>query len=206
MLLEDFGDQAQGDTRRYLDVIMSNARRMGQLIDDLLSFSRLGRKALESSEIEMDALVKDVIAELRLLNPERALEFRVAALPPSKGDPAMFKQVWTNLVSNAVKYTRGREPAIIQIDAQSNDRELVYSIQDNGVGFQMEFVHKLFGVFQRLHSHKEFEGTGVGLALVQRIVQRHGGRVWADSKVGSGATFSFALPKERRPNEVLGQR
>jgi PAS domain S-box-containing protein len=198
MLLEDFGTQAKGDARRYLDVIMANARKMGQLIDDLLAFSRMGRKSLESLLIDMDKLVKDVVEELRQQSPGRSLEFRIGALPSAQGDPAMFRQVCTNLLSNAVKYSRGRDPAVIAVGAEENEKEVVYSVSDNGVGFEMEFAHKLFGVFQRLHSTKEFEGTGVGLALVQRIVQRHGGRVWADGKVGTGATFYFALPKERR--------
>ncbi|HEV3027499.1 MAG TPA: ATP-binding protein, partial [Planctomycetota bacterium] len=197
MLIEDFGEQAQGDTRRYLDVIVGNTRKMGQLIDDLLSFARMGRKSLETSTIDMGGMVKEIVAEQTQQNPDRSLEFRVGALPPAKGDPAMFRQVWTNLISNAVKYSRGRSPAQVDIEAKSAGNEVTYSVKDNGVGFEMEFAHKLFGVFQRLHSDREFEGTGVGLALVARIVQRHGGRVWADSKVGSGATFSFALPISR---------
>lgn len=196
MLLEDFGPQAEGEAKRYLDVIRGNARRMGQLIDDLLAFSQMGKKSLESFRIKMDGLLEEVIAEVRQQNPDRALDFRLSPLPALRGDPAMFRQVWTNLVSNAVKYSRGRQPAVIEIGAREEEKELVYWIRDNGVGFEMEFAHKLFGVFQRLHSPKEFEGTGVGLALVQRIVQRHGGRIWAESKVGAGATFSFALPKE----------
>ncbi|HLY73342.1 MAG TPA: ATP-binding protein [Planctomycetota bacterium] len=197
MLVEDFGDQAKGDVRRYLDVIVGNTRRMGQLIDDLLSFARMGRKSLETSTIDMDAMVKDVVADLSQQNPDRALEFRVGFLPPAQGDTAMFRQVWTNLISNAVKYSRGRAPAQVEIQARKAEHEIVYSVRDNGVGFDMQYSHKLFGVFQRLHSDKEFEGTGVGLALVARIVQRHGGRVWADGKLGDGATFSFALPATR---------
>jgi len=154
----------------------------------------------------MGDLVKQVVAELRQLSPERALEFRVGALPATTGDRAMFRQVWANLLSNAVKYSRGRDPAVIEVGAQENETEMAYFVRDNGVGFEMEYAHKLFGVFQRLHSPKEFEGTGVGLALVQRIVQRHGGRVWAESKVGSGATFHFALPKEPRGEGPSGQR
>lgn len=194
MLLEDFGDQAQGDTRRYLDIIVANTRKMGQLIDDLLAFARMGRKTLETSRIDMNALVKDVVEEQRQQSPDRALDIRVGSLPPAQGDPAMFRQVCTNLVSNAIKYTRGRSPAVIEIGARAEPKETVYFVKDNGVGFEMEFAHKLFGVFQRLHAEKDFEGTGVGLALVHRIVQRHGGRVWADGKVGVGATFAFALP------------
>jgi PAS domain S-box-containing protein len=195
MLLEDFGPQAQGEARRYLDVIMGNARRMGQLIDDLLSFARMGKKSLETFSIDMNAQVQDTIAELKQQNPDRELDFRTTPLPSTQGDPAMFRQVWTNLLSNAVKYSRGRQPAIIEIGAREEPMETIYYVKDNGVGFEMEFAHKLFGIFQRLHSAKEFEGTGVGLALVQRIIQRHGGRVWADSTVGSGATFLFALPR-----------
>jgi len=117
----------------------------------------------------------------------------------------MFRQVWTNLISNAVKYSRGRSPAQVDIEAKAGGNEVTYSVKDNGVGFEMEFAHKLFGVFQRLHSDKEFEGTGVGLALVARIVQRHGGRVWAESKVGAGATFSFALPVSRNGGNRLAE-
>ena len=197
MLIEDFGGQVQGDARRYLDTIVEGTRRMGQLIDDLLSFSKMGRKALETSPIDMGNMVQEVVAELRQQNPDRALEFRVGKLPQTVGDPAMMRQVWTNLVSNAVKYSRGREPAVIEVGAREDQNEVTYFVKDNGVGFDMEFVHKLFGVFQRLHSSKEFEGTGVGLALVQRIIQRHGGRVRAESKIGDGAIFSMALPKNR---------
>ena len=168
---------------------------MGQLIDDLLSFARMGKKELEKSRVDMDTQVKDTIEDLKQQTPDRELDFRIAPLPAIRGDPAMFRQVWTNLISNAVKYSRGRQPAIIEIGARQENGESVYYVKDNGVGFEMEFAHKLFGVFQRLHSAKDFEGTGVGLALVQRIIQRHGGRVWAESKVGEGATFLFAIPK-----------
>jgi PAS domain S-box-containing protein len=200
MLIEDFGDQAVGESRRYLDVIVQNTRRMGQLIDDLLSFSRMGRKSLETSSLDMNSLMKSVIEDLRQQHPDRPLDIRVEDLPRTKGDLAMFRQVCANLISNAIKYTRGREPTVIEIGARVDEKEVSYYVKDNGVGFEMEFAHKLFGVFQRLHSSKEFEGTGVGLALVQRIVQRHGGRVWAEGKVGEGATFYFALPRDRRVN------
>ncbi len=196
MLIEDFGDKAQGESKRYLDVIVANTRRMSQLIDDLLAFAKLGRKTIDTAPIDMEILIREVVADQRQQLSGRDVDIRIAPLPPARGDVAMFRQVFANLVSNAIKYTRGRSPAIIEIGAQVGDSEAVYSIKDNGVGFEMQFAHKLFGVFQRLHSQKEFEGTGVGLALVARIVQRHGGRVWADGKVGSGATFFVALPKE----------
>ncbi|HLY09272.1 MAG TPA: ATP-binding protein [Planctomycetota bacterium] len=206
MLLEDYGNQLEGDARRYLDNITSNTRKMGQLIDDLLSFARLGRKALESSPIELDQMAREVFDELRQLTPDRPIDLRLGPLPSVTGDPAMFRQVFTNLISNAIKYTRGRSPAVIEIGSRADSKEVTVYVRDNGVGFEMEFAGKLFGVFQRLHSAKEFEGTGVGLALVQRIVQRHGGRTWAEGKVGEGACFYFALPTKGHADQGKQQR
>lgn len=202
MLLEDYVDRLDGEGKRYLEVIGANTRRMGQLIDDLLDFSRMGRKALLMSPLDMEGIVKQVCDEARAAAPDRRIEFRIAPLPPANGDAAMFRVVFGNLVSNAVKYSKGRDPAIVEIGARPEPTETVYFVKDNGVGFQMEYAHKLFGVFQRLHRSEEFEGTGVGLALVQRIVQRHGGRVWAEGRVGAGATISFALPRHAAGGDV----
>jgi len=194
MLIEDCQDQLNSEGRRYLDVINENALKMGKLIDDLLAFSRLGRMAVKKSSIDMEGLAKEVFADLSALNPERKLELKVLALPSGYGDLAMLRQVFVNLISNAIKYTRGRDPAVIEIGAKSDLNETVYHVRDNGVGFEMEYADKLFGVFQRLHSAEEFEGTGVGLALVERIIKKHGGRVSGEGRVNEGATFYFTLP------------
>ena len=199
MLLEDYATALDGEGRRFLEVISTNTQRMGQLIDDLLDFSRMGRKALLMSPLDMEALVTQVCEEARQAAADRPIEFRIGSLPPAHGDSAMFRVVIGNLISNAVKYSKGRTPAIVEVGSRSDEKETTYYVKDNGVGFQMEYAHKLFGVFQRLHAAHEFEGTGVGLALVQRIIQRHGGRVWAEGRVNEGATISFALPRRPAP-------
>jgi PAS domain S-box-containing protein len=203
MLVEDCQDQLNSEGRRYLDVINENALKMGKLIDDLLSFSRVGRLAVKKSSIDMEGLAKEVFADLQALNPERKANLQVLALPWGYGDPAMLRQVFVNLLSNAIKYTRGRDPVVIEIGANVDVKETVYYVRDNGVGFDMQYADKLFGVFQRLHSTEEFEGTGVGLALVERIILKHGGRVWGEGKVNEGATFYFALPKVRSTSTPL---
>jgi PAS domain S-box-containing protein len=196
MVIEDYSAQLHEEARRKLGVIHSEAQRMSRLIDDLLTFSRLGRAQVHPEPIDMQALARETFAELQELGTNhRNIEFNVQPLPAALGTQAMVRQVWTNLISNALKFTRGRPVAKIEIgsrpDAEGNT---VYFIKDNGVGFDMRHVGKLFGVFQRLHSDKEFEGTGAGLALVQRIISRHGGRVWAEAEQGKGATFFFTLP------------
>jgi PAS domain S-box-containing protein len=201
MLTEDCADRLDDEGRRYLQVIIANTHKMGQLIDDLLAFSRMGRKSLEASSLDMESMARAVFAELREQHSDRSIEGRIDALPPGRGDPAMFRQVFVNLISNAIKYSRGRDPAVIEIGARIEPKETVYFVRDNGVGFEMDYAHKLFGVFQRLHTSQEFEGTGVGLALVQRIVQRHGGRVWAEGTPGHGATFYFTQAKA---SEAIG--
>ena len=195
-VLEDYADQLDAPGRRYLGLIRENAANMGQLIDDLLAFSRLGRQPMARTTIQLDQLARAVFDELQVINPGRVIEFTVEPLPPAFGDRAMIHQVLANLLSNAVKFTRHRDPACIHVGALVQDGETVYYVQDNGAGFDMQYAHKLFGVFQRLHTTSEFEGTGVGLALVQRIVGRHGGRIWAESQVGAGATFYVTLPHE----------
>jgi PAS domain S-box-containing protein len=194
MLVEDCGEVVPEQGRRYLDVIGKNVQKMSQLIDDLLAFSKLGRKPIQLVAVDMTKLAEEAAAECREATASRSVEILVSALPATRGDLAMLRQVWLNLVSNAVKYSRAKDHAVVKITSRAADSEVTYEVEDNGVGFDMAHVGKLFGVFQRLHAAKDFEGTGVGLALVQRIVERHGGRVWAEGAVGKGATFRFSLP------------
>ena len=195
LLVTSTAGHLDSEQERLLQVIQSNAQKMGQLISDLLAFSRMGRQELRKSNVNMEQLAQAVFAELRAANPDRSLEILMEAIPPALGDPSMLRQVWFNLLSNAVKFTRGRDPARIEISSQTEGGMNLYSVKDNGVGFDMHYTEKLFGVFQRLHSTREFEGTGVGLALVQRVIHRLGGKVQADGIVGEGATFTFTLPK-----------
>lgn len=196
VLLEDYIDKLDDDGKRYLNIIGSNTKKMGQLIDDLLLFSRLGRQEIRRSDINMEKLAKTVFEELKLAVPERKVQNIINTLFPAQGDQAMIRQVLVNLLSNSIKFTRPKETAVIEVDGRSEGDENIYAIKDNGVGFDMKYVNKLFGVFQRLHTSEEFEGTGVGLAIVQRIIHRHLGRVWAEGKVGEGATFYFSLPRK----------
>jgi signal transduction histidine kinase len=197
VLLEDYIDNLDEEGKRVLNVIRNNTQKMGQLIDDLLLFSRLGRQGISPSDIRMTELAKGVFEEIKPPANERNLQFNMKTLPLAQGDRSMMKQVFANLLSNAIKFTRPREMATIEIGGTNDGAENIYYVKDNGVGFDMEYVNKLFGVFQRLHSAVEFEGTGVGLAIVQRIIHRHGGRVWAEGKVGEGATFYFSLPAKK---------
>ena len=194
MLAEDAAPLLDAESLRRLDVVQREARRMGVLIDDLLRFSRLGRQPLERSVVDMTAMVREVADEVRRDAPGRQIDIQIAELPQVEGDPALLRQVWLNLLGNACKFTGTRERAEITIDGTASIDEVVYRVRDNGVGFDMAYADKLFGVFQRLHAQDAFEGTGVGLALSQRIVNRHGGRIWATGDVDHGATFAFALP------------
>lgn len=196
MLIEDYADQLDDEGRRKLGVVRSESQRMAQLIDDLLAFSRISRQKTEHEAIDMHTMAREVFEELAALDPERKLRLDLQPLPPVQGTRAMIRQVLVNLISNAIKFTKGREPGEITIGVREDGAgERIYFVGDNGAGFDMRHASKLFGVFQRLHGQHEFAGTGVGLALVQRIVQRHGGRVWAEAEVGRGATFFFTLPK-----------
>jgi PAS domain S-box-containing protein len=194
ILLQEHTAQLDPQARRYFQRIRDAAQRMGQLIDDLLKFSRLSRQPLNKRPVRVADMIREMLDELRPDYEPRRVEFILGELPACQADPAMLRQVWVNLLSNALKYTRDREVARIEIGAQNSGGELTYFIQDNGVGFDMGTAQKLFGVFQRLHKPEEFEGTGVGLAIVQRIIHRHGGRVWAQAAVGQGSTFYFSLP------------
>ncbi|HUB87344.1 MAG TPA: ATP-binding protein [Verrucomicrobiae bacterium] len=191
---EDYGTQLPDEGRRYLQTIRDGAQRMGTLIDDLLMFSRLSRAPLSRRLVSVEKLVGEVIEEVKPRQPGREIKIHVSKLPPCRGDAALLKQVWVNLVSNAFKYSRNRDPAVIEIGCSCGISENVYFVRDNGAGFDMKYAHKLFGVFQRLHRAEEYEGTGVGLAIVQRVVHRHGGRVWAEAVPDQGAAFFFSLP------------
>jgi light-regulated signal transduction histidine kinase (bacteriophytochrome) len=195
-LVEDHGASLDAEARRKIDVIDSESVRMGTLIDDLLAFSRLGRRALEPGEIDMQQLVRTAVERLRQSDHVAGVEFRVGSLPKAKGDRGLFENVWANLLSNAVKFTSKRETPVIEIGGLSEAREHIYFVRDNGAGFDPAHGQRLFGVFQRLHHDSEFPGTGVGLALVHRIVTRHGGRIWADGELDAGATFHFTIPRE----------
>ena len=198
-LAEDHGGTLDDQGRLLLAAIRSNTRRMGRLIADLLAFSKVTRMEMAHTEVDMTDLARSVYIEIASPRALEAARFAVSGLPPAWGDPALLHQVWTNLLSNALKFTSGTASPSIEISGEELDGKTLYRVKDNGAGFDMEYAHKLFKVFQRLHSEAEFEGTGVGLALVQRIVHRHGGSVWAEGQPGEGAVFSFALPsKEAR--------
>lgn len=197
ILQEEYFASLSGEAGRLIQSVRSNANHMGHLIDDLLRFSRLSRQALNKQSVDMEELVRQVLQTLESEREGRQVEIVCGALPDCQGDPGLLMQVWANLLSNAFKFTRQREMAHIEIGCQNCESgEPVYSVRDDGVGFDMKFVGKLFGVFQRLHSAEEFEGTGVGLALVQRIIQRHGGKIWAEAQPEGGATFFFTLGKD----------
>lgn len=204
ILVEDHAERLGSEGQRVLGVISNETRRMGQLIDDLLAFSRLGRQKLESSAIDMTALAQTAFDEQSAQALKRSLQLKLPPLPPARGDQAMIRVVLDNLLSNAIKFTKNRDPAVIEIGSRQEGGQAVYYVKDNGVGFDTKYAHKLFAVFQRLHSAEEFEGTGVGLALVQRIIHRHGGHVWAEGKVNEGATFSFSLPDINLAPEMKG--
>lgn len=193
ILLEDYIGRLDDEGEKTLNTIMSNARKMGKLIDDLLDFSRIGRAEIKRIRVDMVDVISDVIADLRLAGVSIPDGLTVGRLATSLCDPSLLKQVWINLISNAIKYSKTVADPLIEIGYAKDDDHGYYYVKDNGAGFDMKYYHKLFGVFQRLHSHNEFSGTGVGLAIVQRIIAKHGGRIWAESKVGEGATFFFSL-------------
>jgi hypothetical protein len=192
--IEDFGPGVPEQGRLLLRRVGEGAHRMSDLIEDLLSFSRVGRSTLEPGRVAMSELVRAAMAELREQCPSRAIEATIADLPDTWGDAALIRQALLNLLSNAVKFTGSRPLARIEVTSAELEGQHVYRITDNGVGFDEAHGHKLFGVFQRLHSQESFPGTGIGLSIVQRIIERHGGRVWAESRLNEGATFCFTLP------------
>jgi PAS domain S-box-containing protein len=201
ILVEDYEANLDAEGKRICGVISAEARRMGQLIDDLLAFSRLGRKEMFVSKIDMKAMAVSVFDELMKAEDHERVDLQIARLPSVEADPSLIRQVWVNLLANAIKFTSKKERAIIRVGSKRSPNEHIYYVQDTGAGFDMEYVDKLFGVFQRLHGESEFEGTGVGLAIVQRIIRRHGGRVWAEGEPEKGATFYFAIPRKENSDE-----
>jgi PAS domain S-box-containing protein len=194
VLADKYAADLPPDAQRYLKTVRDNTSQMGQLIDDLLAFSRLSRQPINRKRLAPATQVREALDTLRDEYADRQIEFRVDELASCEGDPALLRQVWINLLSNAIKYTRDRERATVEIGCRSNGNgEAIYFVKDNGAGFDMQYANKLFGVFQRLHRAEEYEGTGVGLATVQRIIHRHGGQIWAESEVDKGTTFSFTL-------------
>jgi light-regulated signal transduction histidine kinase (bacteriophytochrome) len=194
------GAELDSTRTRYLQLISDSALKMGELIDSLLVFSRMGRAEMLRMRVDLNAVVRTAQRDLVQGDPARAVQWVIHPLPEVAGDPNMLQLVFTNLLSNAFKYSRNREDATIEVGARNGTPgEAVVFVRDNGVGFDMAYANRLFGVFQRLHRSEDFEGTGIGLANVQRIVARHGGRVWAESEPDKGATFYVALPKERHP-------
>ena len=193
ILASEYAPHLNTEGKRICSVIDENTGKMSRLIDDLLAFSRLGRAEMSLSPIDIQTMANSVFHELTTPESLARIDFQVGTLPPTVADPTLMRQVWMNLLSNAIKFSSKRDRAVIRVSAQQGDGENVYVVQDNGAGFDMQYVGKLFGVFQRLHNSKEFEGTGVGLALVQRVIRRHGGRVWAEGETDKGATFYFAL-------------
>jgi hypothetical protein len=195
VVAEDYAQELPTKGQQYLRDVVASAKRMNQLIDDLLRFSRVGQQALSKRAIDVAALVQEVVDDLRREQAGRDVDIRVGELPAATADRALLKQVFANLLSNACKFTRDRQPASIEVGCRRVAGQAVYFVRDNGAGFDMQYAKRLFGVFQRMHSHDEFEGTGVGLSLAHRIIQRHGGRIWADAEVNKGATFHFTLPE-----------
>jgi signal transduction histidine kinase len=194
ILEEDYSDKLDADGIKILASIVTNSKKMGHLIDDLLAFSKLGRKTISGSEINMQEMVSTLCDEISKENPDRQIEFNIHPLTPIYGDPSLIHQVWINLISNSVKFSKYKPKTIIEIGCYQKDDQTVYSVKDNGAGFDMKYYNKLFGVFQRLHGQDEFEGTGIGLAIVQKIVTRHNGLAWGESILSEGANFYFSMP------------
>jgi signal transduction histidine kinase len=193
VLSKDHGPALDAEASRYLEKIDEGARKMGRLVDDLLSLSKIGRQEILLQATALDSLLRQVVEELEPEYLGREVEWRIGDLFSADCDPGLMKQVFVNLLSNAVKYTRKRKNAVIEVGQMRQNDQRVFFIRDNGVGFEMQYVSKLFGVFQRLHKARDFEGTGVGLAIVQRIIRKHGGQIWAEAKLDEGATFFFTL-------------
>jgi len=205
ILIEDFGSTMVPDARHHLERIGDGVRRMGQLVDELLNLARVGRHAIELRDTSLNLLVEEVVSVLQPETEGRAVSWKIADLPPAECDPVLVRQVFQNLLANALKFTRPRECAVIEVGHRQENGQMVIAIRDNGVGFNMKYTDKLFGVFQRLHRAEDFEGTGIGLATVKRIIHKHGGRVWAEAELDKGATFFFTLgaePTMPRPEEA----
>lgn len=194
ILMEDYVQNLDLEGEKVLEAIIHNSKKMGLLIDDLLAFSKLGRKPVTVDKIDMQELVNSTREELLFEQGNHIPKFKIETLPTAIGDKSLIKQVWINLISNAIKYSSQKSATLIEIGSHREENMIVYHLKDHGAGFDMQYYDKLFGVFQRLHSQEEFEGTGIGLAIVQKIIHRHNGQVWATSKLGKGTTFFFSLP------------
>ncbi len=194
MILKKQDEHFDEETRRQFQTIRDNVATMSRLIDDLLAFSRLGKQEMSKTNLDMEEMIREVWQNLLTINPGRNMTLCIEGIQAGMGDRSLIREVFSNLLGNAVKFTQKRDVARIEAGSHIEDNEMVYYVRDNGVGFDMKYYDKLFGVFQRLHSADEYEGTGVGLAIVQRIIQRHGGRIWAESKIDEGACFHFTLP------------
>jgi PAS domain S-box-containing protein len=204
-LLDALSGRLDAKSMEYLNIILTSSRRMGTLITDLLSFFGFGHNAIKSVTVDMEHMAREVFEELRILYSERAIKMDVSPLPRVEGDEAMIRQVWVNLIGNALKYSKARDVTIIKVGSLSEHDNLVYYVKDNGLGFPADQAGKLFQVFERLHKDAGIEGTGIGLAIVKRIIERHGGKVWAEGNPGEGATFYFALPGTSSPkNNSIG--
>jgi len=194
VMLNDKSCVLSGTAKNHLDRISGSAVQMGKLIEDLLAFSRMGRAEMRQIQFKTDELVNEVIGEMASETQNRNIEWNIEPLPLVRGDRDLLKQAWVNLLSNAVKYTRPRNPAKIRLSSTRKNGEWEFSVQDNGVGFDEQYADRMFDVFQRFHAATDFEGTGIGLAIVRQIISRHGGRIWAEGEVGKGASFYFTLP------------
>jgi light-regulated signal transduction histidine kinase (bacteriophytochrome) len=201
ILLEDYAAAFDDEGRHIGNIVRAETQRMGRLIDDLLTLSRLTRTEMSIAPMDMQAMVYSIFNQLTTPEARARIDFHVEALPKAEGDAVLIQRVWENLLANAIKFSSKRARAVIEVSGTATDSELTYCVRDNGAGFDMQYAKKLFGVFQRLHSDKEFEGTGVGLAIVQRVVHRHGGRVWGEGQIDAGATFHFTLPIQRSPHD-----
>jgi light-regulated signal transduction histidine kinase (bacteriophytochrome) len=193
ILEEDYGDRLDSEGRRVISVIRESSVKLGRLIEDLLAFSRLARKPLSPGAIDMSRMAREAFEEVSS-GATRAPRLVLGPLPPAHADAPLMRQVWTHLLANAVKFSAPREEAVIQVDGRDDGTQRMYSVRDNGVGFDMRYHDRLFAVFQKLHPEDQFPGSGMGLAVVQRILARHGGRAWAEGAPGGGATFHFSLP------------
>ena len=196
IVIEDYEDKLDEEGIRLLNIVRDNTKKMGQLIDDILLLSRAGRQEMKISELDMSSLAKRVYHDFNQDTEGRNIGFTVDDIPMAMGDRALLTQVFTNLIGNAIKFTREKEIATIEVGSDEDEDYNIYYVKDDGAGFDMKYYDKLFGLFQRLHSQEEFEGTGVGLSIVQRIISRHGGRVWGEGEVDKGATIYFSLPKK----------
>jgi two-component system sensor histidine kinase/response regulator len=197
LLLNKYSDKLDKDGQEFLNIISSQALQMKQLIDDLLNFSKISQKEMEKTNINMTDLAWYVVESIQKLHSDHNVKVNIADLPEAVGDRSMIKQVLINLVNNAFKYSKTKENPVIEINSFTRENEVYYNIEDNGVGFDMQYSHKIFDVFRRLHTDGEFEGTGIGLAIVRRIIQKHGGKIFATGKVNEGARFYFTLPQVR---------